>query len=121
MRCQKSEDAARSQQLPGQRLHIQLPALRVLASLHKTSLNHQPASPADAPHILRLVQQTPSAVPGPRVRKRKAPLPQDTVVRREGRSAFSAVLRFQLTPEVVSTFSHGPAGTAARSTNRHET
>ncbi|CCQ46225.1 hypothetical protein ARTSIC4J27_2185 [Pseudarthrobacter siccitolerans] len=39
---QKSEDTARSQQLTGQRLHIQIPALRILASLHKTSLNHQP-------------------------------------------------------------------------------
>lgn len=38
---QKREDAARSQQLPGQRLNIQIPALRVLASLHTTSLNHQ--------------------------------------------------------------------------------
>ncbi len=28
---QKSEDTARSQQLTGQRLHIQMPALRVLA------------------------------------------------------------------------------------------
>lgn len=38
-RClaRKAEGAARSQQLSGQRLHIQIPALRVLASLHKTS------------------------------------------------------------------------------------
>jgi hypothetical protein len=39
---QKSEDTARGQQLTGQRLHIQKPALGVLTSLHRTSLDHQP-------------------------------------------------------------------------------
>ena len=38
MRGQKSEDTARSQQLPGQRLHIQIPTLSILTTLDETSL-----------------------------------------------------------------------------------
>ena len=50
-RGQKSEDAARGQQLPGQRLHIQIPALSILTTLHETSLK------SPAPRIQQARQQ----------------------------------------------------------------
>jgi len=58
--CPKRRRRCPEPTLPGQSLHIQILALRVLASLHMTRLNHQPHESSQRAYA-RLVHQSPRA------------------------------------------------------------